>query len=77
MVRGHDQREAARAAYAEAPDVERRIGTPTVEDIERLAEGEEIDLTVDVTPVPVGDEVEEERPPSPGGKGDPVVYDED
>ncbi len=77
LVRGHDQREAARAAYAEAPDVERRIGTPTVEDIERLAEGEEIDLAVDVTPVPVGDEVEEERPPSPGGKGDPVVYDED
>ena len=77
LVRGHDQREAARAAYADAPDVERRISAPTVEDIERLAEGEEIDLAVDVTPVPVGDEVEEDRPPTPGGKGDPVVYDED
>ena len=56
---------------------ERRISAPTVEDIERLAEGEEIDLAVDVTPVPVGEEVEEDRPPTPGGKGDPVVYDED
>ena len=45
--------------------------------MERLAEGEEIYLNVDVEAVPVGDEVDEDRPPAPGGKGDPVVYDED
>ena len=77
LVRGHDQREAARAAYADAPDVERRIAAPTVEDMERLAEGGEIDLNMDVEAVPVGEAVDEDRPPAPGGKGDPVIYDED
>ena len=76
LVRGHDQREAARAAYADAPDVERRIAAPTVEDMERLAEGGEIDLNMDVEAVPVGEAVD--RPAScTGGKGDPVIYDED
>ena len=77
LVRGHDQREAARAAYADAPDVERRITSPTVKDMEDLAEGGQIDLNVDVEAVPVGTALDEDRPPAPGGKGDPVVYDED
>ncbi|HII96360.1 MAG TPA: hypothetical protein HA276_01595 [Candidatus Poseidoniaceae archaeon] len=45
--------------------------------MEDLAEGGQIDLNVDVEAVPVGTALDEDRPPAPGGKGDPVVYDED
>jgi hypothetical protein len=31
-------------AYADAPDVERRISSPTVEDMQELAQGGQIDL---------------------------------
>ena len=45
--------------------------------MEELAEGGQIDLGVAVEEVPVGNALDEDRPPAPGGKGDPVVYDED
>lgn len=77
LVRGHDQREAARAAYAGAPDVERTIASPELDDMERLASGEAIDLEVSVEEVPVGTPPEEARPNAPGGRGDPVVYDDE
>ena len=77
LVRGHDQREAARSAYAEAPDVERTIAAPGLEDMERLAKGEVVDLDVNVEEVPVGTPTEEVRPHAPGGRGDPVVYEDE
>jgi len=77
LVRGHDQREAARSAYAEAPDVERTIAAPGLEDMERLAKGEVVDLDVSVEEVPVGTPTEEVRPNAPGGRGDPVVYEDE
>ena len=77
LVRGHDQREAARSAYAEAPDVERTIAAPGLEDMERLAKGEVVDLDVNVEEVPVGTPTEEVRPNAPGGRGDPVVYEDE
>lgn len=77
LVRGHDQREAARSAYAEAPDVERTIAAPGLDDMERLAKGEVVDLDVNVEEVPVGTPTEEVRPNAPGGRGDPVVYEDE
>ena len=77
LVRGHDQREAARSAYAEAPDVERTIAAPGLDDMERLAKGEVVDLDVRVEEVPVGTPTEEVRPNAPGGRGDPVVYEDE
>ena len=77
LVRGHDQREAARSAYAEAPDVERTIAAPGLDDMERLAKGEVVDLDVSVEEVPVGTPTEEVRPNAPGGRGDPVVYEDE
>ncbi len=77
LVRGHDQREAARSAYAEAPDVERTIVAPGLDDMERLAKGEVVDLDVSVEEVPVGTPTEEVRPNAPGGRGDPVVYEDE
>ena len=77
LVRGHDQREAARSAYAEAPDVERTIAAPGLEDMERLAKGEVVDLDVSVEEVPVGTPTDEVRPNAPGGRGDPVVYEDE
>jgi len=77
LVRGHDQREAARSAYAEAPDVERTIVTPGLDDMQRLAKGEVVDLDVSVEQVSVGTPTEEVRPNAPGGRGDPVVYEDE
>ncbi len=77
LVRGHDQREAARSAYAEAPDVERTIAAPGLEDMERLAKGEVVDLDVSLEEVPVGTPTDEVRPNAPGGRGDPVVYEDE
>ena len=77
LVRGHDQREAARSAYAEAPDVERTIAAPGLEDMERLAKGEVVDLDVSLEEAPVGTPTDEVRPNAPGGRGDPVVYEDE
>ena len=63
-----DQREAARAAYADAPDVERRISAPTVEDMERLAEQE---ITSTWTWKPPRREIDEDRPRA-RRQGDPA-----
>ncbi len=77
LVRGHDQREAARSAYADAPDVKRTIAAPGLDDMERLAKGGVVDLDVNVEEVPVGTPTDEVRPNAPGGRGDPVVYDDE
>lgn len=77
LVRGHESRELKRELYANAPDVERTIKAPTADDMAKLAGGEEVDLQTEETVIEQGMEVDSVRPPSPGGTGDPVVFDED
>ena len=42
-----------------------------------LAEGGTVDLSVEEIELPQGEEVDGVRPPSPGGSGDPVLFDEE
>ena len=77
LVRSHESRELKRELYANAPDLERTIKAPTTEDMAKLAEGSELDLEIDETVLEKGMDVDEVRPPSPGGTGDPVLFDQD
>ena len=77
LVRGHDAREAKREAYANSPDVERSLSSPTADDMRHLADGGTVDLTVEESELPQGMDVDGTRPPSPGGSGDPVLFDEE
>ncbi len=77
LVRGHDAREAKREAYANSPDVERSLSSPTADDMRHLADGGTVDLTVEESELPQGIDVDGTRPPSPGGSGDPVLFDEE
>ncbi len=77
LVRSHESRELKRELYANAPDVERTIKAPSTEDMVKLAEGDEVELEKGETVIEQGMEVEGVRPPSPGGTGDPAVFDED
>jgi len=77
LVRGHDAREAKREAYANSPDVERSLSTPSSDDMRNLADGGTVDLSVEETELPQGMDVDGTRPPSPGGSGDPVLFDEE
>ena len=77
LVRTHDAREAKRDAYSNAPDVERTLSTPDTEDMATLAEGGRVELDVSESEIEQGVEVDEVRPPSPGGSGDPVVFEDE
>ena len=77
LVRGHDAREAKREAYANSPDVERSLSTPSSDDMRNLADGGTVDLSVEETELPQGMDIDGTRPPSPGGSGDPVLFDEE
>lgn len=77
LVRSHESRELKRELYANAPDLERTIKAPSTEDMAKLAEGAELDLKTDETVIEKGIDVDEVRPPSPGGTGDPVLFDDD
>ncbi|MAE79565.1 MAG: hypothetical protein CL967_07375 [Euryarchaeota archaeon] len=77
LVRTHDAREAKRDAYSNAPDVERTLSTPETEDMAKLAEGGRVSLEVHESEIEPGVDVDGARPPSPGGSGDPVVYDDE
>ena len=77
LVRSHESRELKRELYANAPDVERTIEAPSTEDMTRLAEGSELELNTKETVLEKGMDVEGVRPPSPGGTGDPVLFDEE
>ena len=76
LVRSHESRELKRELYANAPDVERTIKAPSADDMTKLAEGEEVALATEETVLEKGMDVEGVRPPSPGGTGDPVVFDD-
>jgi chromosome segregation ATPase len=75
LVRGRDERELKKKIYADSPDVERTISTPETEDMHTLADGGHIDLDVEESEIIPGGVVETDRPHSPGGSGDPVVFD--
>ena len=77
MVRTHDAREAKRDAYSNAPDVERTLSTPDTDDMSKLAEGGRVNLEVSESEIESGIDVDGVRPPSPGGSGDPVVFEDE
>jgi chromosome segregation ATPase len=77
LVRTHDAREAKRAAYSNAPDMERKLSTPTTEDMAKLADGGRVSLEVNETAIEPGVDVDGVRPPSPGGSGDPAVFEDE
>ena len=77
LVRSHESRELKRELYANAPDLERTIKAPSTDDMAKLADGEELNLETDETVLEKGMDVDEIRPPSPGGTGDSVLFDQD
>ncbi|MBT3477792.1 MAG: hypothetical protein HN458_07660 [Euryarchaeota archaeon] len=77
LVRTHDAREAKRDAYSNAPDMERKLSTPTTEDMAKLADGGRVSLEVNETAIEPGVDVDGVRPPSPGGSGDPAVFEDE
>ena len=77
LVRGHDEREMMREAYANSPDVERKLATPELDDMASLAEGGRVELNVEETVIEPGMEVDTNRPSAPGGSGDPVIFEDE
>ena len=77
LVRGHDEREMKREVYANSPDVERKISTPSIDDMANLAEGGRVNLDVEETVIEPGMDVDTDRPAAPGGSGDPVIFDDE
>lgn len=77
LVRTHDAREAKRDAYSNAPDVERTLYTPNTGDMAKLADGGRVSLEVHENEIEPGVDVDGVRPPSPGGSGDPVVFEDE
>ena len=79
MTRHHEKRVEKKESYASAPDVDRKISSPSPEDMAALAKGEDLDLEVTETEIDTDGavEVDGDRPRAPGGSGDPGVYDDD
>ncbi len=77
LVRTHDAREAKRDAYSNTPDVKRTLSTPDTADMATLAEGGRVHLEVNESEIKEGIDVDGVRPASPGGSGDPVVFDDE
>ena len=77
LVRGHDEREMKREAYANSPDVERKLSTPDLDDMANLADGGRVSLEVEETVIEPGMEVDTDRPAAPGGSGDPVIFEDE
>ena len=78
LVRSHDERELKKEMYENSPDVERKLSTPTADDMHTLAEGGRVDLDTALEVIEKGMDVDGSiRPESPGGTGDPVLYDDE
>ena len=77
LVRGHDEREMKREAYANSPDVERKLSTPDLDDMANLADGGRVNLDVEETVIEPGIAVDTTRPAAPGGSGDPVIIEDE
>jgi hypothetical protein len=57
--------------------MERKLSTPATEDMAKLADGGRVALELSETAIEPGMDVEGARPPSPGGSGDPVVFEDE
>ena len=78
LVRSHDERELRKEIYSNSPDVERTISAPTTDDMQTLADGGTVDLDTALEVIEKGMDVPKEaRPESPGGTGDPVLYEDE
>jgi len=77
LVRGHESRELKKSIYAETPDKERKIKSPTTEDMAKLAGGDIVELEKEETDLAKGADVDTDAIPSPGGTGEPAVFEED
>ena len=78
LVRSHDERELRKEIYSNSPDVERTIAAPTADDMQTLADGGTVDLDTALEVSEKGMDVPKEaRPDSPGGTGDPVLYEDE
>tara|TARA_B100001778_G_scaffold279257_1_gene243555 strand:+ start:1014 stop:2306 length:1293 start_codon:yes stop_codon:yes gene_type:complete len=78
LVRSHDERELRKEIYSNSPDVERTISAPTADDMQTLADGGTVDLDTALEVIEKGMDVPKEaRPDSPGGTGDPVIYEDE
>ncbi len=78
LVRSHDERELRKEIYSNSPDVERIISAPTADDMQTLADGGTVDLDTALEVIEKGMDVPKEaRPDSPGGTGDPVLYEDE
>ena len=77
LVRAHDAREAKREAYSSEPDKTRTLSTPSTSDMAGLADGGRVELSVEETEITPGMDVDGVRPPSPGGTGDPVLFEDE
>ena len=77
LVRTHDAREAKREDYSNEPDKTRTLSTPNTSDMAGLAEGGKVSLSVEETDITPGMDVDGVRPPSPGGTGDPVLFEDE
>ena len=78
LVRSHDERELRKEIYSNSPDVERTISAPTTDDMQTLADGGSVDLDTALEVIEKGMDVPKEtRPESPGGTGDPVLYEDE
>ncbi|MDB2624414.1 hypothetical protein N9X98_05170 [Candidatus Poseidoniales archaeon] len=77
LVRTHDAREAKREAYSNEPDKTRTLSTPNTSDMAGLAGGGKVSLSVEETDITPGMDVDGVRPPSPGGTGDPVLFEDE
>ena len=78
LVRSHDERELRKEIYSNSPDVERTISAPTADDMQTLADGGAVDLDTALEVIEKGMDVPKEaRPDSPGGTGDPVLYEDE
>jgi chromosome segregation ATPase len=77
LVRTHDERELRKEVYANAPNVERKITAPDADDMKTLADGGTVDLEKALEVIEQGMDVDANRPSSPGGTGDPVLYEDE
>ncbi len=77
LVRTHDERELRKEVYANAPNVERKITAPDADDMKTLADGGTVDLEKALEVIEQGMDVDTSRPSSPGGTGDPVLYEDE
>jgi predicted nuclease with TOPRIM domain len=76
LVRDHTKREDTRERIIEDGPQKRTLSTPSLDDIHTLAGGEEIELDKKTETLTQGEQPEQ-RPNSPGGSGDPVIYEDE